>query len=80
MFSAVGARVLCAETVAVRMYSGHQHGNAEQTYTYNPGNRAERHMFVLRLYLDGDYHEPPAEALPPPPVMTESASGCCTVL
>jgi hypothetical protein len=73
--------VLCAETVTVRMYSGHQHGNAEQTYTYNPGNRAERHMFVLRIFLDGDYAEPPREALPPPPVIQESSGdGCCTIM
>lgn len=62
------------------MYSGHQHGNAEQAYTYNPGNRAERHMYVIRVYLNGDYQEPPAEALPPPPTIQESSSECCALL
>ena len=76
-----GARVLSVETPTVRMYTGHQHGDTERTYTYNPGNRAERHMYVIRVYLDGDYEEPPAEALPQPPEIVNSSSGdCCHIL
>ena len=52
---------------------------SERTYTYNSGRYAEIYLFVLRVYFDGPYQEPPMEALPPPPVIVED-SQCCNIL
>ena len=71
---------MSAETVTVRMYSGHQHLNPEQTYTWEPGERMEHHLYVLRVYMDGIPREPPPAALPPPPVIQSSGDDCCTLL
>ena len=73
-------RVVSAETVTIRMYSGNQHLNPEQTYTWEPGKRAEHYLYVLRVYMDGEPSEPPPTALPPPPVVQPGGDGCCTVL
>lgn len=76
-----GARVLSAETVTVRVLGGHQHGNPEVTYTYNHPNRPEQHLYVLRVYLDGIYQEPPPSVLPAPPLMQQSNNDdCCVIL
>ena len=74
----VGPSVVAAETVPVRMYTGHAHGNPDQTYTWNRGERSEHWLYVLRVYLDGPYSEPPPEVLPGRPEIVED--GCCTVL
>ena len=75
-----GARVLSAETPTVRMHSGKQHGDTEVTYTYNPGKRSEHHMYVIRLFLDGEYREPPPNVLPPVPDLEPSQDDCCAIL
>ncbi|KAL1421551.1 hypothetical protein MTO96_022990 [Rhipicephalus appendiculatus] len=65
---ATGARVLSCETVAMRLFTGGEaHAGIESSFTYNNGNRSEYWIFVLRVYLDGTYQEPPQEVMPPPP-------------
>ena len=47
--------VISVETVAIRMFTGNQHGCAEQTYSWN---RSERGRFYLLLrFLDVCYIE-----------------------
>lgn len=76
---ATGARVLSCETVAMRLFTGGEaHAGIESSFTYNNGNRSEYWVFVLRVYLDGAYQEPPQEVMPPPPEVRDV--GCCTVL
>lgn len=75
-----GARVVSAETVPVRMYTGNQHGNTEQTYTYNRGERNEYWLIVIRIFLDGVYNDPPPEVLPPLPTIAPGGDECCTIL
>ena len=78
-FRISGARVLSAETVAIKMYTGHQHSNPEVTYTYNPGKQNEYYVYALRFFLDGVYQDPPLEALPAPPQPVQQ-DDCCTLL
>ena len=77
-------KVIAAETVPVRLHTGNQRGNHEITYTFNPRQRHEIWIFVLRIYLEGDYVEPPASVLLPPPSIKSSAkkkTACsCTLL
>ncbi len=75
-----GVKVLSTETVPVRLYSGNQHGNHEQTYTWNHGDRNETWLFVVRVYLDGDFCEPAPEDLLPVPEIAEEECDCCTVM
>lgn len=76
---ATGARVLSSETAAMRLYTGGEaYAGAEASFTYNLSSRNEYWIFVFRLYLDGFYHEPPAEMLPPEP--TIQGQECCTLL
>ena len=63
----------------MRMHSGHQHCNPEVTYTYNPGRHSEHHMYVIRLFFDGEYREPPPHLLPSLPEV-EPADDCCVIL
>ncbi len=64
----------------VRMFSGNQWGDTEQTYTYNRGERSERWIIVIRVFLDGVYQDPPPEVLPPMPQIQASDNECCTIL
>ncbi|KAH7976724.1 hypothetical protein HPB52_018657 [Rhipicephalus sanguineus] len=76
---ATGARVLSCETVAMRLFTGGEaHAGIESSFTYNNGNRSEYWIFVLRVYLDGSYQEPPQEVMPPPPEVRDV--GCCAIL
>ena len=76
--AATGARVLSAETCAMRlMTGGERHNGAESTYTYNRGERNEVYIYVIRTYLDGYYREPDPSQLPPVPEMPDD---CCTIL
>ncbi len=77
-----GARVLSAETVAVRKYSDGQQGNSETTFTFNRGGDWRSYfLIVLRVYLDGVYQEPPAEVLPPLPTFKQrEEEDCCTLI
>jgi len=80
---ATGAKVISAETVAVRVRSGGQHGDPEVTMTYDSGERNEVILFVVRVFLDGVYRDPPPSALPQAPVNAVAATSeqdCCTIL
>ncbi len=74
--------MISVETVPVRLYTGHQYGNPEQTYTWNHGDRNETWLYILRAYLDRPYTEPTPEQLPPVPEITTSdeCDDCCTIL
>ncbi|KAH7985606.1 hypothetical protein HPB52_025526 [Rhipicephalus sanguineus] len=71
--------MLSCETVAMRLFTGGEaHAGIESSFTYNNGNRSEYWIFVLRVYLDGSYQEPPQEVMPPPPEVRDV--GCCAIL
>ncbi|CAG0898365.1 unnamed protein product [Darwinula stevensoni] len=83
----VGATLISAETSAIRLNTGGERKmGPEATYTFNEttqrhqGNTTHRHsvterwIYVIRLYLDGEYEEPPAELLPPIPEIKEEDS------
>ncbi|XP_067141162.1 uncharacterized protein [Centruroides vittatus] len=74
-----GARVLSAETAAMRLRTGGEarHG-IETTFTYNRSELNERWIYVFRLYLDGYYADPPAHLMPQPP--TPVYDDCCVIL
>ncbi|XP_023233251.1 uncharacterized protein LOC111632968 [Centruroides sculpturatus] len=74
-----GARVLSAETAAMRLRTGKEarHG-IETTYTYNRSEINEHWIYVFRLYLDGYYADPPAHLMPQPP--TPVYDDCCVIL
>ena len=74
-----GVQLISAETVPVRLYSGNQHGDHEQTYTWNHGDRSETWLYVVRIYIDGDFEEPPKEVLPPVPELDDDDCDCCAV-
>ncbi|CAL1298532.1 unnamed protein product, partial [Larinioides sclopetarius] len=73
---ATGAKVISAETAALRMYTGgeERHGT-EATFTYNRAERSEYWIFVIRIYINGAPQEPPKEMLPPVPEIEDQ--GCC---
>ncbi|OQR74483.1 hypothetical protein BIW11_09036 [Tropilaelaps mercedesae] len=75
--SATGARVLSSETVAMRLYTGGEaQPGVESSFSYN-ASRNEYWIYVIRVYLDGVYHEPPSEMLPDLPNVQEV--GCCAI-
>ena len=73
-------RIVSAETVPVRMFSGNQYGNHETTYTWNRGEQKEVWLLVVRIFLDGDYLDPPPDMLPPPPANLKNQDNCCVIL
>ena len=74
-----GARVISSETVPLKKGINFQF-DPNNCLTVN-SKAAQQELFVLRVYLDGYYTEPPPEVLPPAPVVGPPASlGCCTVL
>ncbi|KAK2192381.1 hypothetical protein NP493_30g00029 [Ridgeia piscesae] len=76
---ATGARVISSETVPLKKGINFQF-DPNNCLTVN-SKAAQQELFVLRVYLDGYYTEPPPEVLPPAPVVGPPASlGCCTVL
>lgn len=73
-----GARVLSAETVAMRLLTGGEtRSGIEASFTYNPANMNEYWIYVIRLYLDGYYKEPEPHLLPPPPPVV--TKGCAII-
>ncbi|CAG0901440.1 unnamed protein product [Darwinula stevensoni] len=82
----VGATLISAETSAIRLNTGGERKmGPEATYTFNEttqsggGNTSrhsvtERWIYIIRLFLDGEYEEPPAEVLPPVPEIKEEDS------
>ncbi|KAG1652392.1 hypothetical protein GQR58_026316 [Nymphon striatum] len=71
------ARVLSAETRAERMNMDMVEGT-DSGYTYNTG-RGCYVKTIFRVYLDGNYQEPPPEALPPLPTTLEEDC-CCKII
>lgn len=79
MLSYLGARVLSAETAALRiMTGGEAKYGTEASFTYNQAEKDEYWIFVIRLYLNGVYKEPPQEMLPPLPEIENQ--NCCVIL
>ncbi|KAK2168610.1 hypothetical protein LSH36_15g00029 [Paralvinella palmiformis] len=71
-------RIVSCESVPIRMFSGNQYGNHEITYTWNRGEQKEFWLLVLRIFLDGEFEDPPPEMLPPP-TLEDRESQCCTL-
>ncbi|ESO08151.1 hypothetical protein HELRODRAFT_169891 [Helobdella robusta] len=59
-------KLISAETVPVRMFSGNQYGNHEVTYTWNRGEQKEFWLLVIRLYLTGTIDVAPPDVIMPP--------------
>ena len=59
-FSVSDAKVACCETVQVRMEDDgtESYGDPEVTLTQNSSKGDEHVKYVLRVYLDGVYHNP----------------------
>ncbi|KAK8781548.1 hypothetical protein V5799_017111 [Amblyomma americanum] len=77
--NATGARVLSCETIAMRLFIGGEAcAGIESSFTFNSGKQNEYWIFVLRVYLDGVYQEPPQEALPPVPEVCDDER--CAIL
>ncbi|XP_067141148.1 uncharacterized protein [Centruroides vittatus] len=73
-----GARMLSAETVAMRLLTGGEATSGiEASFTYNPANMNEYWIYIIRLYLDGYYKEPEPHLLPPPPPVVNKT---CAIL
>ncbi|XP_054709337.1 uncharacterized protein LOC129219042 [Uloborus diversus] len=74
---ATGALVVSAETAAVRVSTGGEakHG-PEASFTFNETEKDEYWIFVIRLYLNGQYNDPPSNLLPP---LTEIDESCCVL-
>ncbi|CAG0880324.1 unnamed protein product [Darwinula stevensoni] len=88
-----GAKLISAETSVMRMHSGGEREKMgpEATHASDSGREAvrftprvsrqgvvEHWIYVIRLYLDGDYQEPDPGLLPPvPPIRDDS---CCGIL
>ena len=74
-------RVISAETVPVRMFSGNQYGNHEVTYTWNRGEQKEFWLLVLRLYLSGSFDDtPPPDVILPPFLAKKGTQNCCSLM
>ncbi|KAG8202005.1 hypothetical protein JTE90_010376 [Oedothorax gibbosus] len=74
---ATGVQVISAETTAIRMYTGGEAKlGAEASFTYNVAEKSEYFIFIIRLYINGYYSEPPPDMLPPIP---EVEQNCCIV-
>ncbi|ESO08471.1 hypothetical protein HELRODRAFT_190744 [Helobdella robusta] len=72
-------QVISAETVPVRIFSGNQYGNHEVTYTWNRGEQKEFWLFVIRLYISGDFRFSPPDVLLPPFLLKKRNENCCHV-
>lgn len=72
-----GATILSAETSLIRLKPGvTEEQGVEVSRTYSSTGGMETWIFVFRLYLNGDYIEPPTDMLPPPPTPVDD---CCTI-
>ena len=75
----LGAKVMSCETIKVRALDGYQNGNPEIVYVSDSGKFSKHFILGLRLYLDGDYTDPPPGVLPPKPQI-QNDDDCCTIL
>ncbi|KAG1682327.1 hypothetical protein GQR58_011081 [Nymphon striatum] len=66
--------ILFLETVPIRLNTGgEKHHGAEAAWTVYKGARDERWIYIIRIYLDGTFTEPPPNSLPyVPPVLEKS--------
>ncbi len=51
----------------------------ESPFSTSGGKFGTSWVLGLRVFLDGVYHDPPAEVLPPIPAM-QPADDCCNIL
>lgn len=73
---ATGARVISAETVAMRIHTGAAaREGTEASFTHNRAEQNEYFIFIIRAYINGLYKEPPTEMLPPVPDYEDQS--CC---
>lgn len=73
------SRMISAETFTVRLIHGNQHGNDEQTYTWN-SVRYEAYLLCVRVYFDGVF-QPPQNPRDLGPSLPQVEDGdCCTIL
>lgn len=57
------------------MSGGEKKQGSEASFTYNVAKETYTWMFIMRLYIDGIYKEPPPEMLPAvPPLKKLSCS------
>ena len=75
----LGAKVMSCETVKIRALDGYQNGNPEIVYVSDSGDFSKHFILGLRLYLNGDYADPPPGVLPPKPQI-QNDDDCCTIL
>lgn len=63
-------RVLNAETATYRvMASNERYQGCEASFSQHAGEYDYTWMYVIRLYIDGHYKEPPPEKLPEVPAL-----------
>ncbi|KAI0217026.1 hypothetical protein LSAT2_031056 [Lamellibrachia satsuma] len=76
---ATGARVISSETVPLKKVTNFQF-DPNVTLTVKSAT-TQQELYVLRVYLDGYYSEPPSEVLPPVSAIAPPVNiGCCTLL
>ncbi|XP_019631216.1 PREDICTED: uncharacterized protein LOC109475120 [Branchiostoma belcheri] len=81
--NAAGANVSFAETVPIKIMGAWSSrppaAYAEESMAYDSANHGEIYLNILRIYLDGTYHEPPPHLLPPMPQVAPSKGSDCTI-
>ncbi|XP_014668261.1 PREDICTED: uncharacterized protein LOC106809621 [Priapulus caudatus] len=74
---AAGAKVLAVETVPSRVgRSAERKEGYEVMHTDNDGEKAERFEYIIWVYIDGEYSEPPPSVIPPPPIHRTDNTDC----
>ena len=70
---------MSCETIQVRALNGYQDGDPEVVHFSDSGSYSKYFIIGLRLYLDGDYADPPPRVLPPMPLIQKDDE-TCTIL
>ncbi|GIY05382.1 uncharacterized protein CEXT_354171 [Caerostris extrusa] len=69
---------MSAQTAALRiMGGGEENHGTEASFTFNQAERNEYWIFVIRVYINGHYQEPPQEMLPFIPDLEDQK--CCRI-
>ena len=76
---------MSCETIRVREGDDYQCGDPEVTYASDRGEYRRHFILGLRLYLDGEYPDPPPGVLPQRPGGNPDEDGdvyedCCAIL
>ena len=82
LFPLPGAKVMCCVIIKVRVLDEDQDGNPEvRSFVTEVGSSiiTNHYILVLRLYIDGDYADPPPRVLPSVP-QVQNDDDCCTIL